>query len=229
MRSERFKIIKVLRALNYFYSLRDLEKALNVSFQNLWRYINALAIPSDSIASQIMSRLEQLKLVDRVLRDVVVKYRSAPALLASNMGFLVLCSVTMEEKLRDLDIEYVLAASEEAVPLATVLSLEMGAELCAIPLHSEVPRDEVKIFWYYSTQKRGYELMLIPKACLHAGKRVYVVDIVLSDLDKLASLISFIEHHDVAVEGAFAVYVDRAVASKLKELGLKRLDYIDTL
>jgi len=39
---EKLMVVKILKALNKFYSLRDLEQVLGVPFQNLWKYINLI-------------------------------------------------------------------------------------------------------------------------------------------------------------------------------------------
>ncbi len=208
-RAEKLRIIKILRALNYFYSLRDLEKILDIPFQNLWKYINFLGIPSDEVVQDIKNRLREKKIVDELLYDMARKYRDMPQHIARNVGFIELYSLVIEERLGDEEVDYIFSLSQEAIPLATAISIELGCELCIPLVNRNIIEENVKILWYYSPTDQSIKHILIPRDCLHQHKRFLLVDLIINEKDKLSKIISILNTSDISVIGITTVYISK--------------------
>ncbi|MEM4959017.1 MAG: hypothetical protein QXX12_03980, partial [Nanopusillaceae archaeon] len=103
-RNEKIKLMKMLKALNYLYSLRHLETLLDVPYQNIWKYVNMIAIPSDEIAMDIITKLNNMKVIDRAISDIVDKYKDNIYGIASDIGFLSIYSLKLEDMLENIDI-----------------------------------------------------------------------------------------------------------------------------
>jgi len=226
-RDEKIRVVKVLRVLNYFYSLRDLEKILGVPFQSLWKYVNMIALPSDEVAAQIVSKIQQLNLLEDLLLEVTKRGRENPRLLSIDIGFAFLFTTILVNKLGKPDIDYVLSASVDSIPMATVLALELGAELCTPLSNTGLGDGTTRFLWFYSSTSRSYQYLVLPRKCLSQGKKVFAVDLIADDTDRIQAIASTLRHHNVDIVGFAAVFIDETVLKKLAELGIKNVYYTD--
>lgn len=96
-RSERSRVLNLLHALNYFYSLRDLEEIIGVSFQNLWRYVNLLSVPEEKTTEKILSKIQELNLVEETVRKALSDADVEIWSLAREPSFLRLFSLIIED------------------------------------------------------------------------------------------------------------------------------------
>lgn len=199
--------MKILKALNYIYSLRHLESVMDISYQNLWKYVNMLSIPSDEVANDIISKLNELKVVDKTIADFAEKYRGSVHRLASDIGFLSLYVLKVEDHLRDLDVDMVLPLSEHSVPFATILSWELGIKIC-VPVFGRKVRDpRVKVVWYFSQPDNELELFLLPRLCTEEGSNVLLADIAIDDVEKLKAIVQLLRSSDMDIKGVVTVYL----------------------
>jgi len=228
-RAEKLRIIKILRALNYFYSLRDLEKILDIPFQSLWKYINFLGIPSDEVVEDIKNKLSEKKIIDELLYDIAKKYRDMPQHIARNIGFIELYSLVIEERLGEEEIDYVFSLSQEAIPLATAISIEMGCELCIPLVNRNIIEENVKILWYYSPMEQSIKYILIPRDCLHQHKKFFLVDLMINEKDRLSKIISILNMNDISIIGIATVYISKECIDLINKNKYSNLLYLHVI
>ncbi|MEL9940597.1 MAG: hypothetical protein QW348_02240 [Ignisphaera sp.] len=226
---EKLAIVKILKALNKFYSLRDLEQIFDVPFQSLWKYVNLIGLPSEEVVENIHTKLVHLKIADEILLNEAKKLRASPYMLAINTGFLELYVLKIVEALKNSDIDIVVSLSQEASNLATLLSIEIGADLCT-PLPNENLNPEfVKVITYYSDIHKKMEMLIYPKHCIKEDKNVFLSDLTLTDLDKFEAINAFIKSRNSRVLGISTVYISKNVLDKISSHDIKIVYYIDVL
>jgi adenine/guanine phosphoribosyltransferase-like PRPP-binding protein len=226
---EKIALIKTLKALNRFYSLRDLEQMLGVPFQSLWKYINFVGMPSDEVAEEILNKLAKLRIVEEILIGEAKKYRAMPQHITSNMGFLELYTIKLSQEISNKDVDLVIASSLLASPLAILLGQEINADLC-LPLPNEnIHSDSVKVLTFFSTYQKKIELLLYPKHCIREKRRTIITDIVVEDASRIESIVNMVRSKEGEVEAIATVYIGRNVLEVLSQLNLRHSYYIEVL
>ena len=191
LRSPLLHVFKVLTLLNQFYSLRDLEALLGVPFQSLWRYLNLVSIPRRSTVDKILRRAEELKLVDKLVDEVVNRVGDVSALSGDPRFLRLFSAIVSREITKRIDI--VVPLSLEAIPLATVLALETGSTICYLYSHeARSSLSEHYIVAHYVSRSRELKFIAIPKSCLRPRSRVALVDTVLDDQNKVSTVIDLL-------------------------------------
>ncbi|MEM0006331.1 MAG: hypothetical protein QXJ22_01705 [Ignisphaera sp.] len=226
-KSEKIRILKMLKALNFFYSLRELEEMLNIPFQSLWKYVNFIGVPSDEIANEIIERISKSRIVENTLVEMAKSNSNNYYSLVRNIGFIELFTLVVEEMLRKLniDIDCIFSLSQEGAPIATSLALELGSEICFPLTNRNIREDVAKIVWYYSYSEREYKYMLIPRECIHRDERVHIVDVAMDDSEKLKLIISLMRTNGVEVVGFSTVYISSECLKVLEENNTQILYY----
>jgi orotate phosphoribosyltransferase-like protein len=228
---EKLMVIRILKALNKFFSLRDLEQVLDTPFQNLWKYINLIGMPSDEVTESLLTKFSRLKIVEEVLSSEIKKAKNSPQNLASNLSFLELYAIKINKELqsRDADIDVVLALSYDAIPFATLLSTEVDSDICIPVTNENLVTDAVKLVTYFSHSLKRVGVLIYPRQCIREGKKVFLTDILLTDIDKVETIINMIKAREGEVEGLATVYIAKDVLEKLKQFNIKNLHYLDVI
>lgn len=214
-RNEKIKIMKILKALNYVYSLRQLESFLEIPYQNLWKYMHMLTIPSDEVVTDIVSKLNEFKLIDKTINDIVNTYKGKVHELASDIGFLSLYVLRVEDTLRDQDIDIVLPLSEESTSFATILAWELGLKMCLPIFNPKIREAKVKVIWYISNREKEVKLFILPSTCIEKTS-VLLAAVMLDDVDKLKTVFHVLKQSDANVKGIISIYMDKECLDYLK-------------
>lgn len=216
----RREAIRVLQILSRFYSYRVLERIYGIHFQNLWRYAMLLSIPERETAEKIVSKTREMKLLEKTLREKASEtmVNGCPHVLLRDTGFLQLASYMVLQKLREIGepmIDSVIAASPESLPLATVLALELDAEVC---LASDKVRAEPKgvLVTHFKSMLSGeVSSILIPKQCLEGDNNVIIVETDLKDPTRVSVLASLAKRTGARV---LAIVTLKAERDSVEEL-----------
>ena len=227
--AEKLIVVKILRALNKFYSLRDLEKILDVPFQSLWKYINLIGMPSEEVAEAILSKISKFRIVDEILTAKAKEFRVAPYNLSTDIGFLELYAIKIGNSIRDRDIDLIMALSQEAIPLATILGIELNTNLCTPIPNENLVSENFKILTYYSQTFKEVKMLIYPKQCIKEGRKVFLVDFALLDIDKLEAVNAAIKSRDGEIDGVATVYISKCVLVRLIQFNIKNVYYVDIL
>jgi len=221
LRSPLLQVIRVLTLLNQFYSLRDLEKILGIPFQSLWRYLNLVSVPRRSTMDRILRRVENLRLLDRLLEEAMKGVEDL-SLLSCDPRFLKLFSMVVTSDLRRDAVDVVVPLSLEAVPLATALSMEIGSPMCY--LYSHEARGSIcehYIVAHYVSNTRELRFIAIPKRCLRPRSRVALVDSVVDDLAKVSTVVELLRRRGCVPEILIAIASESELQSLARRYGLR--------
>lgn len=221
--------MKILKSLNYVYSLRHLESLIGISYQNLWKYINMLTIPSDEIAIDILTKLNNLKIVEKTINEFVDKNKDNVNRLASDIGFLSLYVLKIEDYLKEQDISTVIPLSDYAIPFAAILAWELGLRLCT-PMFSKGIKDpKIKIVWYYSSLDGELKLFPLSRICVDEEADVLLVDIMLNDVEKIKAVAQLLKSSNINVKGVATVYVTKECAELISKTLTSSVFYISVI
>lgn len=188
-----------------------------------------LAIPSDEVAMDILDKLNNLKIVDKTISDFVYNNKDNTHKLASDVGFLSLYILKIEDYLKEQDISSAIPLSDSSIPFATILAWELGLKLC-VPIFSRKVKDpKVKIVWYYSYQNNELELFLLPKVCLEDASDVLLVDIILNDIEKLKAVSQLLKSSEVNVKGVVSIYISRDCLDFINKMLTQLVLYVSVI
>lgn len=218
----RSDVIKLLTLLNYHFSLRDLQSMLGIPYQTLWRYVSLKCMPEERTGRRILERIEELKLMDKVLDAAVREALKDPYDLVRKPGFLALFTLMVKDAVRDTRVGAVIPMSEYAMMPATAIALELHCEVCpALPHHPLRGRRAYQTT-HYSTPS-GSLAVAVPKHCLRDKGKAVLVDVVLSERDKVEAFLGLLRSSRVEARCAAAVVMSDDIASLLNEAGVKHV------
>ncbi|MEM4513996.1 MAG: hypothetical protein QXZ41_05795 [Ignisphaera sp.] len=223
-RNEKIKVMKILRALNYIYSLRHLESLLEIPYQSLWKYINMLSIPSDEVTANILAKLNELKLIDQTINDFMSMHKNNVHELVSDIGLLSLYALKLEDDLRDQDIDIIIPISEDSIPFATILAWELGLKMC-IPFFDtkKVEDSKIRVTWYHS-HYNNIELFIISTTCVD-DLNVLLADTVLDDVEKLKAILHLLKSGNSKLKGVVTVYIGKDCLNFIEKHPLQSVTY----
>jgi hypothetical protein len=61
------------------------------------------------------------------------------------------------------------------------------------------------------------------------GKKVFLTDVLLADIDKVESVNSLIKSREGEVEGLATVYITREVLERISQFNIKTVYYLDVI
>lgn len=216
-RKVRAAVPKLLVALNYAYSLRELEKMLNIPYQVLWRYMVLLTLPEKKTAELIMSRVSELNLLDKALRKAVEEASKNPYEVVRKPGFLALYSMHVREALGDQKIKTVFAVEPHDIILATALGKELNSEICPILSTYPMLRDYKLITFF----EEGLKTAAIPNKCIKERAGHVLAAVALKNPDLLEALYAALHGSRGIFTAAAAVVSSRGVLEVAERRGIK--------
>jgi hypothetical protein len=227
-RSARSRVLELLHALNFFYSLRDLEEALGVPFQSLWRYVNLLSVPEEKTTEKILSRIQELDLVGGAVRKALLGADVEIWSLAREPSFLRLFSLVIEELVEKegVEVDVVVPLSEYAIPLASVVSMELEKALCPV-MTCNVKNEKEGFYVAYYTSSRDEELRVItmPRKGLQGKESALMLDIALDDPNHVEAVSGIMRWAKIDKQSLIAVQLSREAYIKLtnNKVGIRLL------
>ncbi len=217
-RGVRSRVLGLLHALNFFYSLRDLEEALGVPFQSLWRYVNLLSVPEEKTTERILSRIKELNLVESAIRKALSKSDLEIWSLAREPSFLRLFSLIIEELVEKEgeEVDVVVPLSEYAIPLASVVSMELERTLCpVITCNVKNEKDGFYVAHYTSYKDEELRVIAIPKRGLQGKESALMLDIALEDPNRVEAVSGIMRRAKIDKQSLIAIQLSREAYLRL--------------
>ncbi len=221
-RNVRSLVVRLLNALKSFYTFKDLESMLDIPQQALWRYVNYLTVPEESTARKILKRINELKLIERILDGVVKpneKGRIEVWRLSNNIGFLDLLGfyATTIPKVDDIDV--VVAFPEDSAPLATSIAYWVRVNLCIATRRADSTFSSKYIIETYHSNVDGrVEYLALPKGCIERDDYVLLVTNILNDLSIVDAALSLVKKAQALPWGLLAITaLSRDIVAKVKD------------
>ncbi len=224
-RNIRSLVVRLLNALKSFYTFRDLELMLEVPQQALWRYVNFLTVPEESTAKKILKKIEELRLIEKVVDDMVRPSSKGQVeiwKLTHNIGFLDLLGfyVTLIPRIDDVDI--ILAYPEDSSPLATSIAYWIRVNLCIATRKADSTFSSKYIVETYQSDVNGnIEYLAVPKECIDKEDYVLIVTNVLNDIRMFNAVYALIRKAQAVPWGLVAVVAkNREVVDSVGAYGM---------
>jgi len=216
---KKASVIKLLALLNYRYSLRDLQALLGIPYQTLWKYVSLKCMPEERTSKRIAERIEELKLLDKLVEEAVNAARENPYDLVRKPGFLALFTLMVSNALHDVRVGVVVPTSEYALMPATALAMELHCEVC--PLLREGPPARKGYYTTHFSECGKSVVAGVPKHCLKDKGRAVLVDVVLNSADKVEAILAILKSARVDAVLTAAVIVSEDVNESLISRGIK--------
>jgi adenine/guanine phosphoribosyltransferase-like PRPP-binding protein len=176
---ERELVVEMLLSLKSFFKFKELEEILNITVPTLWRYVHVDIKPSVDRARQILSKLLDQEIVDKLREKLIrsddegivrtynivyntdlLNYASIEALIwAQNMGFSTVTTVEVD-----------------GIPLATLIAKRLNAKLIVIKKRKEVGYTRFIEVSYITQAPPEVVTLYLPEGSIEYGEKVLVVD-----------------------------------------------------
>jgi len=211
--------VEALRGLRKFVSGKEvlelLEKeGLRITQVDLSRYINGAVLPSPKRALDILELLARINALGLVLqRALVVDERGVVnvARIAHDMAVLNLAAARAYVEVEGVEVDKVLTAAVNGVPLGTLVAHVLGAGLCVARQELDASASSYIEVRYFAPDPPRYAHLYLPSFALSEGDKVLVVDDLLRSgrtLKALVELASLKRAEVVAVLSLLAIGSD---------------------
>ncbi|MGC8975488.1 MAG: hypothetical protein ACP5KB_04740 [Thermoprotei archaeon] len=212
-------VFKILNIMRHYYSLRDLEKMLDLPAQTIWKYVNLVAVPEEKTVIKIISKVGELRLIDKLVENSIREFRENPVAVLSKPGFLKLFSYATEDFVSGAKIDLVIPISATATILGSYVATELPSLVC--PFTENPPPDKKGyIITYYNSDKETYFIAL-PRSCLKEKTTTLIIDVVLDEPNKLMNVVDVLSRNKIHVYGVATVDSSDSVLDLARSIGLK--------
>ncbi len=211
--------LKILNIMRHYYSLRDIEKILDLPAQTIWKYVNLVAVPEEKTVAKIISKVSELRIIDKLVDESIREFRENPVNVLSRPGFLKLFSYVAEIFVGDAKIDLVMPISSGAMILSSYLATELLSAIC--PFIERPIQDRKGYAVTYYTDDNGIKFIALPKSCLKDRSTVLLVDIALEELSKLRGVSEILSRARMRIYGLVAIDASEAVLENARNVGLK--------
>jgi len=204
----RFITAESLRLLRKYYSGKTLAKIVKIPDSTLSRYANMDIIPSLDTSLRILNDLDRERLLEKVLERVVrvdeygvVNVYS----IAYDMGLISLAAFRLYKHFHYKNIDVVLTAAANGVPLATLSAYLLGARLAVAKKEKDPTVLEIMEETIRNPQPPFITSLFLPKFSLRKNDRVLIVDDLLQSGRTLRGLQRFVEKSNASIVGVYAL------------------------
>lgn len=116
--------------MRHYYSLRDIEKILDLPAQTIWKYVNLVAVPEERTVAKIIGKVSELRLIDKLIENSMKEFKENPVTVLSKPGFLKLFSYVTEDFVGGAKIDLVVPMSTAAIVLGSYVATELPSLIC---------------------------------------------------------------------------------------------------
>ncbi len=233
--SKRCLLISYLRCARKFFSNRELAETLEIPEPVLSRYVTGKSLPNERNSELLLEKIRKLKLVRRILeakieigRDKLVNLHR----VIFDTPFLRMASIDAYLEYEDANIDGVVTAAVNGVPLATLVAEILQTDLCI----AKRERDAGEIEYYsvdivYPPPSPRRVSFYVPKRLVANKKRVLVVDDLICSGKTLDALAKLMEKSGSKIVGLYALVAvghewrDKVPASLEKMVIIKSVDF----
>lgn len=212
-------VFKILNIMRHYYSLRDIEKMLDLPAQTIWKYVNLVAVPEEKTVAKIISKVSELRLIDKLIENSMREFRENPVIVLSKPGFLRLFSYVTEDFVGNAKIDVVIPISEAATVLGSYVATELPSLVCSFT--ENPPYDKKGYIITYYNDSNETRFMALPKSCLKEKTTALLIDVLLEEPSKLRSVVETLGKNKVHIYGVVTVDSSENVLDLAKSMGLR--------
>jgi len=213
--------LKVLNVMRYYYSLRDIQKLLDLPYQTLWKYVNLISVPEERTVDRILSKLEELKILDRLIAESLSRLDQGLVNIVTKPGFLNLFSLITEEFVENARVDLVVPTSTHALLLSGSVAMELTCDICPFIDEALSDRKGYVTTHYLDTQNNEVKFIIASKTCLTDKHQALIIETLINTPDKIAAVVDVLKRFKIQVYGVLTLYSKKEAYESLKALGLK--------
>jgi len=225
--NNKWLYIRLLKSLNKVFSLKDLEEVLGISSQSLWRYIHGVKIPSRKTLARLAAVIMERRVIASALQQVLSSEDEEPL-----EKYFDLFAAAMEISMvfRDFWPAAVVAASQTATPIASVIASDLDVPLCT--LFDDTPvelRSKPTILVYKSELHNVFRVLAVPHGCIPPGKAIAVVEYSARDASKYRALMKLLTHEYESKVAFLSVTATQTAINAVKEFNAQFINILADL
>ena len=209
---EKIKIqvlsVKYLREVKNYMPYKDLSKITDIPETVLCRYVRGNILPNYSRAVEILKKLENAKILEKILERIVridelgvVNIYS----IAFNKNLLTLASIRAFNIFKNSSIDSVLTAAANGIPLASLVSNLLDVDLVVAKKDRDPSLTEVLEAQFISPNPPTLTSLFIPRYSISKNSRVLVVDDLIQSGRTLSALNELVIRSGSRIVSLFAI------------------------
>ncbi len=225
--------IRLLSSLKGFFTFKELEDMLGIPYQVIWRYISLKNTPEKPTARKIISKIEELRLIerafDRILRTNAYGYVETWRLLTS-FKFLDLMGYIISKFVGEEDVNIILAHPSAVSPLAIISSDWISSKAVSTLDYPGLTVDAFARGSYVSHDKGRIMDVFIPRSSINRGDKIILVKDVLNNLESIDAIMRIIDEVGSELWGIFSIVsVSDKWLDNIKKYGIGRISIFKIL
>lgn len=218
--TKKVHALKILNVMRYYYSLRDIQKLLDLPYQTLWKYVNLISVPEEKTVDKILSKLEELKILDRLIAESLSELGQGLTNIITKPGFLNLFSLIANEFVQNTRVDLIVPTSTHALLLSGPVAMELTCDICPFISEALSDRKGYVIIHYLDTQYNEVKFAIASKTCLTNKHQALIIETFVNTSDKIAAVIDVLKRFKIQVYGVLTLYARREAYENLRALGL---------
>ncbi|WP_297490937.1 phosphoribosyltransferase family protein [Thermococcus sp.] len=179
---EKLRLINVLRLLKENYTYEELSKITGLPITVLNRYVRGKVLPSSERTRELLELLAQyVDLPSEVYRRLHFDSRGFfdSMSVLSDTSLMSLLAEDIASRFSDLEIDKILTAATDGIPLAVYIGREMGVDVVYAKKKKEVGIEKFYEVNYVSSASGSLSTLYLPTWAVGKGERVLIVDDVI--------------------------------------------------
>ena len=203
----RFLAYVYLSESRAFFSNKEIAEIVGLPEPVISRYVSGGMLPNIESARQIISKLRKFRVLDRILDRVLMVEDGIVNIsrVALDASIIKIASIEAFHQFSSENIDVVLTAAVNGVPLATLVSGFLG---CKLSIAKHVADADVKNYIevkYLQSHPPRFVSLYLPSWSIPKGARVLIVDDLLFTGNTLGALREIVDKAGGHVVGVFAL------------------------
>jgi len=214
----RIFAIELLRSYKKVFKYKDLEAITGLPAPALWRYINMKIMPSAERAQELVRKLTQPQVIDRVLRDNIIEVGDNIYNLSKviyNPSLLKIFAYLAYREFHKYNITAVATVEVDGIPIAVKVASVLDTSLVIARKKPEFGIKEYYQTSYLARDPPAVVNLFLPASFLSVSDRVLIVDDLLNTGRTSKALIKLIKMAGATPIGLFSIV---AVSDRWRQL-----------
>ncbi len=228
----RIFAIELLRSYKKVFKYKDLEAITGLPAPALWRYINMKIMPSAERAQELVRKLTQPQVIDRVLKDNIIEVGDNIYNLSKviyNPSLLKIFAYLAYREFHKYNITAVATVEVDGIPIAVNVASVLDTNLV---IARKKPEFGIKDYYqtsYLARDPPAVVNLFLPASFLGVSDRVLIVDDLLNTGRTSMALIKLIKMAGATPIGLFSIVAVSERWRKLIEGELEKIYVVKQL
>jgi len=200
--------VELLKAYKKVMKYRDLEKLTGLPAPGLWRYINKRIRPSHERAAELVEKLLNPTVVEKLLSERIVEAGKNIYNLSRiiyDIPMLKILSFIALREFQKYNITAVATVEVDGIPLGVVVAEVLNAKLVVARRRPEVGVKDYYQTSYLARDPPAIMHLFLPTTALGVNDRVLIVDDLLSTGRTSLALIKLVRMSGALTVGLFSI------------------------